>query len=281
MSTSILITGATGTVGKAVLEYLPTDNSQLIYRASHHKQGLLPNERWLDFEQPDSFETALQLIDVVFLLRPPHLSDVTRYFKPFIAACQQFSVKQIVFLSVQGAETVSFIPHAKIEKLIRRSSIDYTFIRPSYFMENLTTTLKEDILRHDRLFLPAGKAPFLWVDVSDIGRAIATVLSQWKQHSNKAYSITGSELLTFHQVSLLLSARLGRTIRFKSPTLLRFYLTKRSEGLASGLILVMILLHFLPRFQKAPPISLDYIHLTQLKPNTLAHFIDQHIAEWI
>lgn len=174
------------------------------------------------------------------------------------AACERAAVKQIVFLSVQGADQMSFIPHAKIEKLIRRSGIGYTFIRPSYFMQNLTTTLKDDIVRDRRLFLPAGKALFLWVDVSDIGRAIAVVLMNWDQHQNRAYTITGNELLTFGQVSSLLSERIGYEIRFESPNPIRFYLTKRREGVALGLVLVTLLLHFLPQFQKAPQISPDF-----------------------
>ncbi|MBC8152280.1 MAG: NmrA family NAD(P)-binding protein, partial [Bacteroidetes bacterium] len=210
MITSFLITGATGNVGAAVLAHFPADAHHRIYRATVRANTVGEQERWLDFEQPDSFASALQHIDVVFLLRPPHLADVTTYFAPFIAACQRAVVKQIVFLSVQGADKVAYIPHAKIEKLIRRSGIAYTFIRPAYFMQNLTTTLRDDIIRHHRLFLPAGRAPFLWVDVADIGRAIAVVLANPGQHQNKAYTITGSELLTFGQVSALLSERTGQ-----------------------------------------------------------------------
>jgi uncharacterized protein YbjT (DUF2867 family) len=189
-------------------------------------------------------------------------------------------IKHIVFLSVQGAESTSFIPHAKIEKLIRQSGIGYTFIRPSYFMQNLTTTLKDDITHHHRLFLPAGQAPFLWVDVADVGQAIAVVLTNWKRHQNVAYTITGSELLTFSQVSFLLSARLGYAVHYESPNPIRFYLTKRRQGVASGLVLVMLFLHFLPRFQNSPRISPDFTRLTSRLPNTLANFIDQHKSDW-
>lgn len=280
MSTSFLITGATGNVGAAVLKHFPAGAERTVYRATHQKDTTDASQRWLDFGQPDSFATALQGIDVVFLLRPPQLADVKTYFAPFIAACQRSAIRQIVFLSVQGADEIAFIPHAKIEKLIRRSGIAYTFIRPSYFMQNLTTTLNDDIVRHHRLFLPAGQAPFLWVDVADIGRAIAVVLADHTRHQNRAYIITGDELLTFGQVSKLLSERIGYVVRFESPNPVRYYFTKRREGMASGLILVMILLHFVPRFQKPPPISSDFASLTGRPPNTLAHFIDQHKSDW-
>jgi uncharacterized protein YbjT (DUF2867 family) len=279
--TSFLITGATGNVGQAVLTHLRDDGQQRIYRATHHRTLTNTNERWLDFEDQRSFPSALHQIDVVFLLRPPHLADVKRYFEPFIIACQQASVKQIVFLSVQGAEKTPYIPHAKLEKLIRRSGLAYTFIRPSYFMQNLTTTLRDDIVQRHELFLPAGRAPFLWVDVDDIGRATAVVLANWASHQNRAYTLTGSELLTFGQVSTLLSERIGYPVSYKSPNLIRFYLTKRRQGMASGLILVMILLHFLPRFQPPPPVSPDFTHLTGRQPNTVRAFIDQQMSNWM
>ncbi|GAB2583627.1 NmrA family NAD(P)-binding protein [Spirosoma areae] len=280
MITSYLITGATGNVGAAVLAHFPADVNHCIYTAEYHKDSVTETGRWLDFEQPDSFATALREIDVVFLLRPPQLADVNTYFAPFIAACQRATVRHIVFLSVQGADQMSFIPHAKLEKLIRRSGIAYTFMRPSYFMQNLTTTLKDDIVRHHRLFLPAGQAPFLWVDVADIGRAIGVVLTNWTQHQNKAYTITGSELLTFAQVSRLLSERIGYEVRYESPNPIRYYFAKRREGIASRLILVMLLLHFLPRFQKVPLLSPDFTRMTGRQPNTLTQFIDQYISCW-
>ena len=280
MDTTFLITGATGNIGSAVLDHLNADASPRIVKATHHENTVNEAERWLDFERPESFGAALHQIDVVFLLRPPQLADVKKYFAPFMEACQQARIKHIVFLSVQGAEATSFIPHAKIEKLIRQSGIGYTFVRPSYFMQNLTTTLKDDIVRHHRLFLPAGEAPFLWVDVADIGRAIAVVLTNWEQHKNQAYTITGSELITFGQVSSMLSAQIGYSVQYESPNPIRFYLAKRREGVASGLVLVLLLLHFLPRFQKPPLISPDFTRLTGCQPNTLAKFIDQHKSDW-
>jgi uncharacterized protein YbjT (DUF2867 family) len=183
-----------------------------------------------------------------------------------------------VFLSVQGADEVSFIPHAKIEKLILKSGLAYTFIRPSYFMQNLTTTLWEDIWKNDRIFLPAGKARFLWVDVADIGKAIATVLKHVKSHQNKAYTITGHELYHFQKIAEMLSKALGRKIQYISPNLLKFYFTKKKEGVKPAFIFVMIMLHFLPRFQKPPNISNDFTLLTGDKPNTLYEFISENLA---
>ncbi|MBC8151437.1 MAG: hypothetical protein H7Z72_00850 [Bacteroidetes bacterium] len=129
--------------------------------------------------------------------------------------------------------------------------------------------------------MTAGRAPIMWVEVADIVRAIAVVLTNPGQHQNKAYTITGSELLTFGQVSALLSERIGHNVRFESPNPIRYYVTKRREGMPSGLVLVMIMLHFLPRFQKVPRISPDFTRLTGWQPNTVSRFIEQNVLAWI
>lgn len=280
---TILLTGATGNIGQAVVRHFSPGNDQqlfLTYRKETEKEAA-HRYRFFDFEQPDKSLESLKQTDILFLLRPPHISDVQTYFAPLLQACREAGVKHLIFLSVQGADKASFIPHAKIEKLILQSGIPYTFIRPSYFMQNLSTTLRKDIKEKNEIFLPAGGAPFLWVDTDDIGKAIARVLEEPQKHRNRMYTITGEELLDFGEVAALLSTVLGRTIYYRSPNLLHFFLRKKKEGVPTPFILVMIMLHFLPRFQQPPATSDDFKKLTGELPNSLGHFLQQHREEWV
>jgi uncharacterized protein YbjT (DUF2867 family) len=124
----ILITGATGNVGQAILAHFRAGKNQKVYIASRNREANTDTELYFDFENIASCEESLKRTDILFLLRPPHISDTEKYFKPLIALAKKSNVKHIVFLSVQGADEVSYIPHAKIEKLIRESGIAYTFI---------------------------------------------------------------------------------------------------------------------------------------------------------
>lgn len=273
----ILITGATGNVGKATLQYLKTKDDLEVFRAtqlSNTNQG----ELYFDFDNIPATGKSLNGIDVLFLLRPPNLSNTQKYFAPLIDECIKNKIKHIVFLSVQGADKSSIIPHHKIEKLIVKSGILYTFIRPSYFMQNLTTTLREDIVNDQRIFLPAGKAKFLWVDVNDIGAAIAQVLINFSSHKNQIYTITGSQLFSFMQVAELLTKNLKTVITYKSPSLLEFFLHKKKNGSKVAYIFVMMLLHYIARFEKEPMVSGDYTRLTKSNPNTLDNFIKENLA---
>lgn len=276
----ILISGASGNVGQAILQHFKPAQNQVLYFASRKKNSTDPKYLYFDFDDVAGAGPALEKTDTLFLLRPPHISDVKGVFQPLIQLAKEKGVSHIIFLSVQGAESTSFIPHAKIEKLIVASGLHYTFIRPSYFMQNLTTTLADDIRNKNSIYLPAGDAPFLWIDVADIGKAIAAVLGNTQAHRNKAYTITGNNLLNFGEVTGMLSAALCRSIDFISPSPLSFFLSKRKEGVFTAYILVMIMLHYLPRFQKPPRISNDLAELTGEAPTSLANFIKKHSEVW-
>ncbi len=260
---NILITGATGNVGEAVIKSLRKKEGQfqiiagLRDETSNHPFSNFGDvlTTHFDFAEQGSMEKSLADCDTLFLLRPPQLSDVKKYFDPLIQLAVDRQVDHIVFLSVQGADTSSFIPHYKIEKSIEQSGISYTFLRLGYFMQNFTTTLRKDIIENDRIYLPAGDAKFALIDVENIGDVAAEVLTLPEEHSDRAYDLTNNELLTFGEMSNIMSDILGREIRYESPNLISFYLTKRREGVPSMYIYVMIMLHFLPRFQKQPSLS--------------------------
>ena len=235
--TKILITGATGNVGIEVIEALMKINKPFEIYAGIKDLGKdkLILEKFniktiaFDFTDINTFKPALVQCDVLFLLRPPQISDVTQFFKPLVETALQCVVKHIVFLSVQGVEKSTIIPHHKIEKLIMESKIPYTFLRPAYFMQNFTTTLRNDLVVNERIFLPAGKAKFTLIDVTDIGKVAAKILTENNNHVNKSYELTNRETLTFGEMAEKLSKGLNTKIKYESPNLFKFFLTKRKE----------------------------------------------------
>jgi uncharacterized protein YbjT (DUF2867 family) len=280
--TKVLITGATGNVGTEVIKSLQNIDHQLdIYTGVRNlttDDNKLDNIKFAQFDFTDSttYDNALDGCSILFLLRPPQISEVEKYFKPIIDTCKDKGVKHIVFLSVQGVEKSKIIPHHKIEKLIVDSKIPYTFLRPAYFMQNFTTTLYNDLVNKKRIFLPAGNAKFTLVDVRDIGSVSATILTNISEHINKSYELTCNEKLTFSEMAKILSDILGTDIQYISPNLLSFFLTKRKEKTPTMFILVMIMLHYFPRFQKEPETTNWVEKLINRKPITFEQFIDDN-----
>lgn len=287
MIENILLTGPTGNVGKAVLQALSRDPAGIKVTAALRDPDRLPDELKdqvrravsFDFRAPDTFAPALEGMDGLFLVRPPQISQAKKYFEPLIAAAREAGVKHVVFLSVQGAEQNSFIPHHQIERIILESGLDHTFLRPAYFMQNFLTTLHRDLVEKDRIFLPAGDAKFTLIDVRDVGRTGAEVLRHPAVHRNRAYDLTNEELLNFGEMAGQLSEALGRRIDYQSPNLLRFFLTKKKEGLPVPMILVMIMLHYLPRLSGPPGRSREVERITGRAPFTFQQFIADHRNE--
>jgi len=285
----ILITGATGNIGFEVIKFLniiTTSHSIVVGVRNIEKAKIVfkdySNLEYVhfDFEDSNTFDKALTGIDRVFLLRPPHISDIDTYFRPLIATIKKNDIKEIVFLSVQGAEKSKVIPHNKIEHLINESGFDYIFLRPSYFMQNLTTTLIGDIKTKREINLPSGEAKFNWIDIENIGEATAILLDRFDDFKNHAYEITGLENENFSKVVSLINNSIQIPIRFRNVNPLRFYNLKKRDGMVKGMIIVMIMLHFLPRFQKEPRISDFYKRLTGKKPTDLRTFIEREKAKF-
>lgn len=280
----MLITGATGNIGLEVIHYLQALNPEnriiaAVRNAEKAKkkfpQAAKLDFRLFDFEDPETYATAFNQVDLLFLLRPPHLADVERYFRPLLVSAKENGVEQVVFLSVQGAEKSKVIPHNKIERLIQELGFDYIFVRPSYFMQNLSTTLLPEIVNHKSITLPSAQAKFNWIDVKNIGEATARLILDFEKYQNQSYEITGSENKDFAEVTTLMTKAIGEKISYKSVNPINFYFKKRKEGLASGFAVVMTMLHFLPRLQSEPEISKNYQQLTGKHPTTLAEFMER------
>lgn len=280
----ILVTGATGNIGTEVVHYLSVlgRDSEIILavRNVESAKSKFPNSsalsfRPFDFELQSSFDGAFAGIDILFLLRPPHISEVDKFFQPLLLSAKKNGIDKVVFLSVQGAEKSKVIPHNKIERLIKSMGFKYIFVRPSYFMQNLTTTLLPELQKSQSITLPSGRAKFNWIDVKNIGEASAVLITSFEKYENKAYEITGTENKDFQEVTEMLSDVIGTEFSFKNMNPIRFYFKKRKDGMESGFAMVMTILHFLPRLQKEPDISDSFNRLTGKQPTTLKEFISR------
>ncbi len=281
----ILITGATGNVGETVLDSLQAmpDVGPILAgvrdvtkdQARWHKYPRVTPVRF-DFADESSFGPALRGVEGVFLLLPPGLSKAEERFRQLAAAAREAGVRHLVFMAVQGVENNSFLPHHKIEKQLAASGVPYTFLRPAYFMQNFNTTLRDDVVGRSQIYLPAGNARFVLIDVRDIGRVAAEVLRHPEAHANQAYALTAATPMTFGEMSAALTQGLGRPIRYLSPNPLRFFLTKKSQGVPVTFIMIMIMLHYLPRFQEQPPTT-DWVQrITGHAPHSFAEYVHDY-----
>jgi uncharacterized protein YbjT (DUF2867 family) len=224
-SNLVLVTGATGNVGRAVLDALAdrgipsraalADGDSL--RSSNAGQVVR-----FDFLRPETFGAAAAGADGLFLLRPPAISRVGPTLNRLIDVATAAGVRHVVFLSVVGAGRNPLVPHHRVERHLRRSTVSWTLLRPSFFAQNLGDQYRRDIRQDDRVYVPAGDGRVAFVDVRDAGEVAAMCFADPATHARRADDLTGPEAITFAQVAATLSvgshersttSRLHRRIR--------------------------------------------------------------------
>ena len=280
---SVLVTGSTGNVGVEVVK-------QLLARDAAVKAAVLPGRGQavvqgavsveFDFETPVTFGPALEGVDRVFLMRPPHMADA-KAFRPFVEAMEKAGIRQVVFLSVQGAGQNIFVPHHGIETLLKRSSLAWTFLRPSFFMQNLSTTHLADIRDRSEIYVPAGGGRTNFIDVADIGEAAAVCLTT-SGHEKTAYEITGSEALTYDEVAAILSAACDRPITYPKPSAKEFKRHMKQEcGYDDDFVSVMGSIYAIAKFGMAAGTTDTFERLVGRRPHTLKQWATQNAACWV
>lgn len=277
---TILVTGASGNVGAEVVRRLREAGAAVRVADRRPKAEAGVESVVFDFGDAATFGPALQGVEKLFLLRPPALADTKRYFVPVIEAARAAGVRHIVFLSLLGAEKNKVVPHAGIEAAILASGVPYTFLRPSFFMQNLSTTHRDDIRDRGDILVPAGRGKTSFIDVRDIAAVAARTLTE-PGHENRAYPLTGSEALDYGQVAQILSEVVGRRIVYSNPSIPRFVLHMRRRGLAWGFIFVMVGIYTTCRLGLAGGITPDTQRLLGRPPITMRQFAADYRDCWL
>lgn len=102
-------------------------------------------------------------------------------------------------------------------------------------MQNFLTNLNDELVNHQRIQLPAGKARFTVIDVADVGHVAAHVLSHPETHQEKAYGLTTDELLTFGEMTSVQSEKLPVTVSYQSLHPISFYFKETAVRAGAGL----------------------------------------------
>lgn len=282
----ILVTGATGNVGKYVAKYALQQGAKVTV-AGVHEEELIKNfgEKaqvvYFDFTDPKTFPKALTDVESVFIMRPPHLGNPSDLY-PFIDALKQVkNLKLVSFLSLIGVEHNPMPPHHKIEKYIEAANLPYCHIRPSFFMQNLSGVHAFEIKHFNRIVIPVKKALTSFIDAEDIGELTAKVLCEPESHQNKSYSITGGAALNYEEVAKILSENLGRSIYYSNPSLqaAKNYWIK-IRGLAKEYATVMSMLYFMTRLGTAKKITPTFESVMGKKPRSFQEFVVKNRKAW-
>ena len=274
----ILVTGASGTVGREVAARLSGRAPVRLGLRDLARGGTADASRF-DFLDPSTFGPALRGVNQVFLLRPPQLARARHDFGPFIAAMERVGVRRVVFLSVRGAGGNPLLPHHGIERLLERSALAWTHLRPNDFMQNFATVHRADIRDRSEIWAPAGHGRTSFVDVRDVADVAVRVLTE-AGHERRAYTLTGPEALTMDRVAAVLSAALGRRIAYRNPGVLAFLRHVRAAGHPLAVGLVMTGVYTAARLGLAAKVAPDLEQLIGRPATPFPVFAQDYAALW-
>ena len=300
--TRILVTGATGNVGRAVLQQLleagqpvraaVTNLERAGWQPKFSAQletGQLQLAR-LEFGDVRSYEAAFAGVGACFLMRPPAVSDIKRLILPAIDAGVALGVRRWAFLSLQGAQRNPVVPHRAVEKYLEQlgksDALEYTFLRASFFMQNLSTTHREDIARLGDIFIPAGSGKTAFIDVRDIAAVAVKALTSSDTDlerlglHNAGVELTSAEALTYAEVAAIMTRVLGRTITYSNPSPLAFGLHLKKQGAPLAQILVMEALYTFAKLGLAGNLTGEVQRILGRVPITLEQFARDEAAAW-
>ena len=221
MANTILVTGATGTVGSILVEKLASAGqpARALVRSGKKAEGIekLGIKTVIgDLAQPETLKPALEGIEKVFLLSAPDPQQAELQSN-LIKAAKVAGVQHIVKLSAfgvgSGLEAISLGRlHRDTEEEIERSGIAYTHLRPNGFMQN--SLMFAGTMRAQGVFYASlGDAKVSYVDARDVAAVAFSALTQ-NGHEGKAYEITGPVALSYAEVARELSAALGRDVKY-------------------------------------------------------------------
>jgi len=279
MADKILVIGGTGNIGYPLVKYLNQQDIQIIagthnlQKAQAKFEGLNNVEiKHFDFLDPSTFETAFDGVNKVFFVRPPQLAKPKQDMLPFLTFAKQKQIQQIVFVSLIGVEKNPMTPHHKIEQMILDLKIPYTFIRPSFFMQNLNTTHREDIQKRHDLFIPAGNARTSFIDTRDIGEVAGITLMNDK-YLNQKLNITGPAALSYQEIAKIMTKILGTPITYSKPSLLKFRQAMLKRGIKKDFVNVMVMLYLITQLGNAKEVTDTAAKVLGCAPRTIQIYI--------
>jgi uncharacterized protein YbjT (DUF2867 family) len=280
----VLVIGALGNVGSAVVQALsqqdvPIRAADLDPAAIQKRFGNDMEAVRFDFYSPESVDPVVRGIKQMFLMRPPQITDVKRLMFPLIDAAVTAGVEHVVFLSIIGIEHNRRVPHYQVEQRLRTSGMKWTFLRASFFMQNLNTTHRAEIRDRDEIFVPVGKGKTSFIDVRDLGAVAALALTQ-PGHENQAYDLTGPEALDYYQVADLFSQVLGRPITYRNPSLVNFVSRSLRHGTPLPFALVMAWLYHQTRNGLSEQVTGEVERLLGRPPTSLRRYIEDYQDAW-
>lgn len=207
----IAVLGATGRVGGRVAAELADRRVQARALVRRPDASVPLPTVAADLAHPATLRGALDGVEALLLITP-HGPEQERHEATALDVAVAAGVRRIVKVSGTAPSlgpngpAATAVAHWRSERRIERSGLQFTFLRPSFYMQNLLETIAPSVAATGILASPFGNAPIAMVDVGDVA-ACATAALLDARGPNRAWQLTGPRAVTFAGIAAHLGAR--------------------------------------------------------------------------
>ncbi|WP_433546222.1 NAD(P)H-binding protein [Streptomyces sp. CA-294286] len=225
---TILVTGATGVVGRQVVGQLTAAGERVRALSRRPQEAELPDGVEVvggDLDEPAGLAPALRGVDRLHLF--PHPATA----REVVALAKDAGVRRIVVLSA-AAVTVGMdtVMHPVVEEAVRESGLEWTFVRPAGFMTNMLQVWAPMVRAERVVRYPYGDDPGASpVHEADVA-AVAVAALREDGHHGKAYTLTGPARVTVREQVAAIGAALGEEVRYEEVSRERARAILRAQG---------------------------------------------------
>ncbi|WP_426365470.1 SDR family oxidoreductase [Streptomyces sp. E-08] len=224
---SIVVTGATGQLGRLVLDALLTGDSAVpaesvaaVVRDKEKAADLAERGielRIADYSRPETLAEAFEAGDRVLLISGSEVGRRVAQHGAVIDAAKAAGVAQLAYTGILGGPEADFTladEHKATEELILASGLPYTFLRNGWYSENYTANLAP-VLAHGAVVASAGEGRIASASRADYAAAAAAVLTgPAEEHRNKAYELSGDTAWSLAEYAAEIAGQTGREIAY-------------------------------------------------------------------
>jgi uncharacterized protein YbjT (DUF2867 family) len=220
---TILVTGATGTVGRQIIEQLVKRGADVRALVRDPAKANFPAGVAVtqgDLLDVDALRSAFSGVSTLFLLNAVAPDEFTQALIALNLA-RAAGVERIVYLSVIHSDLYVNVPHFAgkfaVERMIEKMGFNATILRPAYFMNN-DLTIKDVVTGYGVYPMPIGSKGLAMIDARDIGEIAAIELIRREQSATPLpldrINLVGPDVLTGTDVAGIWSEVLGRPIAY-------------------------------------------------------------------
>jgi len=241
---TIAITGATGQLGRLVVESLksrvPAGDILALVRDPAKATDLGVAARAADYGKPETLGPALAGVDTLLLISGNEIGQRLPQHRAVIEAAKAASVKRIVYTSILSADTTPLVlgdEHKATEALLKASGLAYTLLRNGWYTENYAGSI-QGAVASGALIGSAGSGKISAAARADYAEAAAVVLAT-DGHENKTYELAGDTAFTLAELAAEISAKAGKAIPYNDLPEADYAKALESHGLPAGFAAIL------------------------------------------